>query len=402
MSAADPPRVGSPEDRIGLVLSGGGANGAYEVGVMKALFRGASPGTGHRPIAPGILTGTSTGAYNATVIASQAGVPAEEAVAYLEALWLGPIANGFDSCGNGVYRIRGLPFQLGDPGCLARPVKNALAFGTGVAELGVFGALKGAEFLASEAALQSRLISLVDVSAFISETPFLELIHRTVDLAGLARSEKKLTVLASNWARGTVRCFSREEIAGPVGAAAVTASASIPGLFRPTEIEGEPYVDGGVLVNTPLKPAIVAGANEIHVVLLDPLLENLRRPPLPSTADVLYLLLAIVWAARLREDARRVAAINDALAWLAAGSDDQDAAEGFLEYGRRALERRRQARPYRPLTVHIYRPATTLGGGAGLLDFDQDRLAGLIERGYADAVAHDCEAEGCVRVGEGT
>jgi NTE family protein len=46
-----------------LVLSGGGAYGAFSVGVIKALFAGRSPSTGYQPLQPGIFTGTSVGAF---------------------------------------------------------------------------------------------------------------------------------------------------------------------------------------------------------------------------------------------------------------------------------------------------------------------------------------------------
>src|SRR5258708_3986551 len=58
--------------RSALVLSAGGANGAYEGGVVRALFEGASPGTGRLPLAPRIFTGTSVGGYNAAVLAQHA------------------------------------------------------------------------------------------------------------------------------------------------------------------------------------------------------------------------------------------------------------------------------------------------------------------------------------------
>ena len=47
-----------------LVLSGGGAYGAFEVGIMKALFAGRSPATRYRPLEAKIFTGTSVGAFH--------------------------------------------------------------------------------------------------------------------------------------------------------------------------------------------------------------------------------------------------------------------------------------------------------------------------------------------------
>ena len=67
-----------------VILSGGGADGAYEVGVMKALFSGQSPATAFRPLVPDILTGTSIGSYNAAFLVSQWQTYGSAAIANLE------------------------------------------------------------------------------------------------------------------------------------------------------------------------------------------------------------------------------------------------------------------------------------------------------------------------------
>ena len=51
-----------------ITLSGGGAYGAYEVGVLKALMGGHASVTGGEPLDPRIFTGTSAGAYLAAVL----------------------------------------------------------------------------------------------------------------------------------------------------------------------------------------------------------------------------------------------------------------------------------------------------------------------------------------------
>src|SRR5262245_34179317 len=77
-----------------IVLSGGAAYGAYEVGVLKAL----SERTGFDP---SIITGTSVGAFNAAILAA-------DSIARLEEVWRDDIPdNGFR--GNGVIRLRGNP-----------------------------------------------------------------------------------------------------------------------------------------------------------------------------------------------------------------------------------------------------------------------------------------------------
>ena len=55
-----------------------------------------------------------------------------------------------------------------------------------------------------------------------------------------------------------------------LGPRAILASAAIPGFFPPTEVGAQPFVDGGVVLNTPLVPAIEAGADILHVIYMDP------------------------------------------------------------------------------------------------------------------------------------
>ena len=92
-----------------LVLSGGGVFGAYEVGVTLALTRGASGGTGSRPLEPSVFTGTSAGAFNAAFLASRGEQPAGRAAAELARVWYERIADQGDGAGNGVFRFRTTP-----------------------------------------------------------------------------------------------------------------------------------------------------------------------------------------------------------------------------------------------------------------------------------------------------
>lgn len=394
----------TPDVRTGVVLSGGGANGAYEVGVLQALLHGASPATGYRPVDPGTYTGTSVGAYNAAFMASCPGRPAAEIAEELEALWLDRIANTLLNCGNGVFRVRGLPFQFLDPGCFLRPFQVLADLGQDSISLAAFGLAKGAQFAASDASLQSRLLSLVDLQAFISESPLQGLVEDTISREGLRRSSQQLTIAASNWERGLLRLFSKREIADTVGTDAILASAALPGIFPPVEIDGVPYVDGGVLLNSPLGPAIADGATTIHAIFLDPLVGNIPLKPLPSTLDTFYRMLAIIWASSIRKDIQIAAGITLILELLERGAPESvsdEEARAFLQTGwqvyRRIVER---GRAYRKLTVHIYRPQSALGEGEGLLDFSQDRMRALVALGYHDAVHHDCAVEGCVLAGE--
>ena len=51
---------------------------------------------------------------------------------------------------------------------------------------------------------------------------------------------------------------------------AILASAAMPAIFPPVEIDGERYIDGGVVDNVPIQRAIDAGATRIVVLLCSP------------------------------------------------------------------------------------------------------------------------------------
>jgi predicted acylesterase/phospholipase RssA len=55
-----------------------------------------------------------------------------------------------------------------------------------------------------------------------------------------------------------------------IGDKAVLSSRAVPGFFPPVEVEGEFYVDGGVVRNTLVIPTVDARADIIHRIYLDP------------------------------------------------------------------------------------------------------------------------------------
>jgi NTE family protein len=380
-------------DPNALVLSGGGANGAYEVGVVKALLEGASPATGGVPLAPQIFTGTSVGAYNAAFLAQSADAGAASA-AGLDGIWRRRIAGTLASCGNGVYRLRADPLRWVDPGCLAHPVDNALTVLADAAFWTRYGLVRGLNLLTADQPWRVRIAELFDFGAFFSAEPLQALIEDTIDLGRLAGSRAALSVAATDWQEGKAHVFDKAAIVSGVGTAAIAASAAIPGIFPPVAIDGRAYVDGGLLLTTPLKPAIDAGAQVLHVVYVDPLVVDIPYPDLPNTLDAFYRIYVIAIAGNQNQDITTAGLINE----------DRELAQHLRpewvlsEVGRiqRVLEHARQGKPYRPLIIHRYRPKLPLGNAAGLLDFSGTRLDALIARGYADTVEHDCGVAQCI------
>lgn len=363
---------------------------------MKALFEGASPATGFRPLEAEVYTGTSVGAYNAAFMVSRSALPSLQGLAELDRIWRQRIANTPTSCGSGVIRLR-VPLQLGDLGCLLRPFEEAMDLTRDALFWTRYAVTRGTELLTSDAPLRSRALDTIDLSAFIDPEPLYATVNDSIDLAGLRTSSRKLTILASNWMYGIVRSFNRTDVADRFGTQAILASAALPGIFPPVVIDGVPFVDGGVLMNTPLKPAIRDGADVLHVIYLDPCLASVPFPRYPATLDTFYRLWALQQADAFRQDIRTVRKINLELEHLRGHGLESGTgalASVLLPFSQ-VLQRRARGRSARPVTVHSYRPQTDLGGAEGLLDFRQDTIEGLIAAGYRDAVEHDCGKAGC-------
>ncbi len=234
----------SASDRTALVLSGGGARGAYEVGVLSVLL----PVLEARGERPSILVGTSVGAINAAALASAAHLPAERAIERELDRW---------SQINRAAVIRPV---------IQRLPLTALRFAGGM--LGIPGV---------------RLQSLLDPSPLehnLKTWINWPRLHRNVT-GGTVRS---LGVVATAAGSGRPVAFVEGElsrqarnsqvidyVAAKIGQTHVRASAAIPILFPPVRVTSPTaaagwYVDGGTRLNTPIKPAIDLGAKRVVVI----------------------------------------------------------------------------------------------------------------------------------------
>src|SRR5262249_49114894 len=126
-----------------------------------------------------------------------------------------------------------------------------------------------------EAPLLRRFTELVNYTSFVSLQPFTETVRETIEFAAIRRAEKVLRIAATNWETGVLQIYANHDMADQLGPIVIIASAAIPGFFPPVEVGSQAFVDGGVLMNTPLQEAIKAGAGILHVIYLDPKVENI-------------------------------------------------------------------------------------------------------------------------------
>ena len=262
-------------EKMGLVLSGGGARGPFQIGVYERLLRDERFADG-----PAVLSGTSAGALNAAMIAS--GLSPMEIMEF----WFGladdpPVkasAELFESGALSIARILveeliRLPLRL--PQDIVRLGQRARQYWP--PRLGSFAALTMDYLLTSRFDVVSRILDGIE-KPFLVDTD--QLRDRLIAVFGGTRVPAKRR-LAINAVDLNTRRVVRY-ITGPVPAVpaseyvvvpAITvdmlmASASIPLLFNPITIGAHLLWDGGLLVNTPLAPAVALGADQIVTVLV--------------------------------------------------------------------------------------------------------------------------------------
>ncbi|MBE2249803.1 MAG: patatin-like phospholipase family protein [Myxococcus sp.] len=236
---------------VGVVLSGGGARGAYEVGVLKGVCEALDRPRGS-PSPYNVVSGTSVGAINGAWLAANAHRH-DHCVDELAALWrslkleehLRVDLKGLIAWTNPLRALRKrLPRDEDGPVDLGRSVLNPRALEDMVAV--------GVDWTQLHVNLREGHLRALVVAALHIGTG-------TTTLFGeLAPGvDFKAT-------RSAHRVFKKTLI----DAEHVLASAAIPALFPARRIGRSYFSDGGLRFNTPISPAIRAGADKLVVITL--------------------------------------------------------------------------------------------------------------------------------------
>jgi len=204
--------------QIALVLQGGGALGAYQVGVYEALHEAG--------IEPDWVIGTSIGAINGAIIA---GNPPERRMERLEEFW---------------RMVRS--DQVAKVWGMWPAVANAVAH-AGIMANGVEGFFRPN----ADAAWGVHVPLGVERAAFYSTAPLLETLAKLVDLGCLNTHRTRLTLGAVNVRTSDMHYFDSRDMV--LELAHILASGALPPAFPAVRIGGDPYWDGGIYSNTPLE-----------------------------------------------------------------------------------------------------------------------------------------------------
>lgn len=259
----------------GLVLPGGGARAAYQVGVLKAIA--ALMASDELPFP--IITGISAGSINAAAIAQRA-ADFDAAVLRLEELWS------------------------------AMHIEDI--------------------FEAELTRLQALFTRAERPLALFDNAPLAALIRRELDTDALTDVINRdlvhgLAVTASSYTTGEVITFvqSHKKIAGwhhhrrncvltAIGAEHLLASSALPMLFPAQRIGDAYYVDGSLRMTAPLSPAINLGADRILVIGVRNDATTPRRGGLeaPGLGEVGGYTLESLFAEHLNADVEHMEQIN--------------------------------------------------------------------------------------------
>jgi NTE family protein len=245
-----------------VILSGGGANGAYEVGVLKALLMGQSKATNHVPLEPDIFTGTSVGSFNAAFLVSCWKTYGQAAIANLENVWSGRLRRESTTRTNRGYRFLGNPLDFFNPRQLASDPAGTVSRAVNDGFHLFWDFMERLRYVINpqeDEPLAARFLHTLAIDNLISREPFNQLIREVIDFESIRSSPKLLNIATTNWETGEVVQFTNYDFTDKLGPRILMASSAIPGFFTPQEVGAQPYVDGSVLMNAPLNPAIKAG-----------------------------------------------------------------------------------------------------------------------------------------------
>jgi NTE family protein len=239
--------------RRALVLSGGGARGAYEAGVLRFILEALPLRLGHAPRID-IVSGTSVGAIHACFVAATAHQPPEERGAQLGRVWEDMVlAELFGSALGEVLRLpRRMLGMLRSPAALRGEKPPDRLYGllnTERLERIVVEAIPWREIGRN---LKAGRVEAVCVAATEIAT------GRGVVFVQTPTNED------APWAHDP-SVVARPAKLGPAHA---LASAAIPILFPAVRVGETYFADGGLRVNTPLSSVLRLGADRVLVVAL--------------------------------------------------------------------------------------------------------------------------------------
>ena len=278
------------QTRAALVLPGGGARGAFQVGALKAIAE-LLPKRSPNPFS--VISGTSAGAINSVVLASKAR-RFRVAVAELDRVW-----SNFHC--DQVFRTDRRTMLKSSLHWMAAIVLGGFLVGTPRSLLDN----------APLRALLSRNIRFPRIQDAIDDG-YLDAVAVTAAGYGSARSTSFFQAARTQpgWSR-----TRRLGVRGDLHLDHLMASIAVPMIFPPVRLGAEYFGDGAMRQATPLSPAIHLGADRILVIgvrdeTADTVAPTGQQQPFPSFAQIAGYMLDTLFMDGLYSDLERMTRIN--------------------------------------------------------------------------------------------
>jgi NTE family protein len=293
--------TGSHGPRTALVLSGGGARGAYQVGVLRGLVEHGFLSAGRAAV--DVFVGSSAGSINVAALAAYAD-RLEDGVARLEQVW--------------------------------RTIEPQQVFRTDVTSLGKIGVRWAWDLSFGGVTGRSQAKSLLDTA------PLRDLLAERIPFERIATNVASgaldaLALIATDLYTASGVVFLQARPDAPIWSRRrwrierteirpehLMASSAIPIFFPPIEIDGAYFGDGSIRNTAPLRPAISLGADRIIAIGVSgpPPAHVLRRPTRsPSIAQIAGVLLDAVMLDAIEVDVEHGERVNTGVLNCPSGAD---------------------------------------------------------------------------------
>lgn len=363
-----------PQQKTALILSGGGARGAYQVGVLKGLAETLRSLGIENPFR--ILSGASAGAINTAQLAAST-ENFETAIEKLVYLWSSLT-----------------PEQV---------------FKADVLSLN--------KFSISSLLGGGSKSSLFSMNSLLDTSPLKKLIEKNCDFSQIQnnldqRKYDSIIVTANNYIEGGAVSFvqtpqvfdseklnwgdtRRKPIKTYLDSSHILASSAIPVLFPPVLVGNEYYGDGCVRNNTPCSPSLRLGAQKLFVIGVrsqqrQTLLTKTEKSHPVSMIRILNTLLNAVLLDSVEQDVQRIQRINQ----LVDGSKNNANLKKIpaicispsRNIGEIARERSHKLPRILRLTISAFGDLSEASEILSYLMFESDFCKKLIEMGYEDAL----------------
>jgi len=279
--------------KIGLLLSGGGARAAYQVGVLKAISE-LCPEDHEMPFK--IISGTSAGSINAIALASHDG-SFSESVGRMYSVW-----SNFEI--NHVFKS--------DPGSLILRIlrwvfARILPFGLGG---------KAPTSILDNSPLRELLSKKIDFSQITKQVISGKMDAISINTTSYSTGES-ITFYESHDNIKTWQRAYRKGLEQRITLDMLMASSSIPLVFPPVRIDGHYYGDGSMRQNTPLSPLVHFKARKIMIIGVRKAAKRntpdvIQSPP--SLAQISGFVLDTLFLNSLDSDIERMTRVNGLVA----------------------------------------------------------------------------------------